>query len=127
MAETKLIFNEETLDQESGIYKLYIRLYEGMRTANECTPPDYTTNPPLTEDGEIDIAAMNEGLSAYSTILMKNSAYLYASSIIGVVGEGGGGSGGAGERGLRYRRWHRRHSTEPMRLHRRSSCRRFRP
>lgn len=96
MAETKLIFNEETLDQESGIYKLYIRLYEGMRTANECTPPDYTTNPPLTEDGEIDIAAMNEGLSAYSTILMKNSAYLYASSIIGVVGEGGGGSGGAG-------------------------------
>lgn len=90
MAEAQLNFNEETLDKESGLYNLYSRLYEGMRAANDCTPPDFTTNPPVNENGEIDSSAIAASLLEYSTILMKNSAYLYASSIITVVGENSG-------------------------------------
>lgn len=92
MAEAQLNFNEEALDKESGLYNLYSRLYEGMKAANDCTPPDFTANPPLTEDGEIDLTAISEALQEYSTILMKNSAYLYASAIVGVVGESAGGA-----------------------------------
>lgn len=92
MAEVQLTFNEESLDRESGLYILYSRLYEGMRAANDSTPPDFVENPPLKEDGEIDTEAIAAALQEYTTILMKNSAYLYASSIIEVSGESAGGA-----------------------------------
>lgn len=96
MASAQLNFNESTLDHSSVLYDLYSRLYNGMVAANQVDAPDYTTNPPLTEDGEIDQDAIASGLSSYSTILMKNSAYLYANAIISALSSGGGGSGGLG-------------------------------
>lgn len=94
MAEAKLNFDESALDKTTGLYDLYSRFYEGMRTANLCDGPDYVTNPPLTESGEIDTAAIEEGLANHSTILMKNSAYMMANAIMSSVS--GGGSGGDG-------------------------------
>ena len=82
MAEAKLNFDESALDKTTGLYDLYSRFYEGMRTANLCDGPDYVTNPPLTESGEIDTAAIEKGLANHSTILMKNSAYMMANAIM---------------------------------------------
>lgn len=96
MAEASLNFNEEGLDTSSGLYDLYSRLYNGMVAASAVTPPDVTTNPPLTTDGEIDVASINTTLANYSTILMKNSAYLFASSIVATLNGGGSGEGGGG-------------------------------
>lgn len=97
MAEAKLNFDEEALDKSTGLYDLYSRFYEGMRTANLSDAPDYVTNPPLTSDGEIDTNAIKEGLEAHSTILMKNSAYMMANAIMSSVSGGGsGGSAGIG-------------------------------
>lgn len=97
MAEAKLNFDEAALDKSTGLYDLYSRFYEGMRTANLCDGPDYVSNPPLTESGEIDAAAIAEGLANHSTILMKNSAYMMANAIMSSVSGGGsGGSAGVG-------------------------------
>lgn len=91
MAEAKLNFNEEELDKESGLYDLYSRFYEGMHEASQVEAPDYYTEPPLDEDGEIDQAAIKTGLDNYSDILMKNSAYMMANAIMSSIGGGGGG------------------------------------
>ena len=95
MAEAKLNFDENALDKTSGVYDLYSRLYEGMRTASLVDAPSFD-NPPLTPEGEIDSAAISSTLAGYSEILMKNSAYLFANSIITVVGDGGGSGPGVG-------------------------------
>lgn len=92
MAAAQLNFNEGQLDTTSPLYELYSRLYNGMVAANQVEAPNYLANPPLTDEGEIDQAAINAGLNNYSTILMKNSAYLYATAILAVVGEGGSGA-----------------------------------
>nr|DAP53483.1 MAG TPA: hypothetical protein [Caudoviricetes sp.] len=92
MAEAKLNFIEEDLDKESSLYILYKRLYQGMVSANEVDSPDFS-DPPLTEDGEIDTEAINETMKEYATILMKNSAYMWSDSIVSVLGEGIGGGG----------------------------------
>lgn len=97
MAEAKLNFNEETLDKKSSLYDLYSRFFQGMTEANKVDAPDYTTNPPLNEDGSINNEKIAEGLAEYSQILMKNSAYMMANAIISTVSSGGsGGSGGGG-------------------------------
>jgi hypothetical protein len=97
MAEAQLNFDEDSLDQSTGLYDLYSRFYEGMRTANLVDAPDYATNPPTTGNGEIDTAAIAQGLAEYSTILMKNSAYMMANAIMTVVSGGGeGGTSGIG-------------------------------
>ena len=95
MAEAKLNFDEDTLDKESGVYALYSRLYEGMRNANSVDAPSFTNDPPLDEQGNIDNAAIAKLVEEYSDILMKNSAYLFANSIITVVGSSGSGGGSA--------------------------------
>lgn len=101
MAEAKLNFNEEGLNKKSTLYDLYSRFYQGMMDANKVDAPDYSINPPLREDGSIDDAKIAEGLSQYSTILMKNSAYMMANAIISTVKSSGtGGSGG--EAGIGY-------------------------
>ena len=88
MTEAHLNFDEEVLKKDPKVYNLYTRLYEGMEQANQVTPPDFSTNPPLTPSGEIDVVAINTRIADYTTILMKNSAYLYASSIVASAGEG---------------------------------------
>ena len=118
MAEAKLNFDEAALDKSTGLYDLYSRFYEGMRTANLCDGPDYVSNPPLTESGEIDAAAIAEGLANHSTILMKNSAYMMANAIMSSVS--GGGSGAGRERNVAHNQ-HRilgiqRNVTEPSDL-----------
>ena len=95
MAEPTLNFDELTLEQSAGVYDLYSRLYEGMRAANQVTPPDYITNPPLTAEGEVDIDAIQKGLADFSEIQMKNAAYMMASAVVSSVGSGGGGGGGS--------------------------------
>ncbi|MBO6252447.1 MAG: hypothetical protein J6O49_02165, partial [Bacteroidaceae bacterium] len=92
MAAAQLNFDEATLDRTSGLYDLYSRFYQGMRTANQVDAPDYTTNPPLTPQGAVDEAEIATQLAAYSDILMKNSAYMMANAIMSTVS--GGGSGG---------------------------------
>lgn len=97
MAEAKLNFDESLLDKSSGIYDLYSRLYEGMRVANTVDSPISPDNPPLDSEGQIDVDAINTKLSEYSEILMKNSAYLFANSIMSVIGpSSGGGDAGVG-------------------------------
>ena len=97
MAEPKLNFNEEALDKSSGVYELYDRLYKGMLNANTVDAPTFTDNPPMTENGEVDDEAIATALQGYSEILMKNSAYLFANSIMSVIGSSsGGGSAGIG-------------------------------
>ncbi|NDV63943.1 hypothetical protein [Bacteroides sp. 224] len=97
MAEATLIFDENSLDKKTSLYELYSRLFEGMRTANTVDAPDFTDNPPLTPAGEIDIDAIDKKMAEYSSILIKNSAYMMANSIVSTLnGNGNGGSAGVG-------------------------------
>lgn len=98
MAAAQLNFDPSQLDPTSVLYDLYTRLYNGMVAANQVDAPDFTVNPPTDEDGEIDQAAISSQLASYSTILMQNSAYLLANSIIAAISASGsgGGSGGGG-------------------------------
>lgn len=93
MAAAALIFNEAELDQTTSLYDLYSRFYQGMRTANMVDAPDFTTNTPTLPNGDVDTATINQQIANYSDILMKNSAYMMANSIISTVSGGGGGSG----------------------------------
>lgn len=88
MAAASLNFNEATLDKTSALYNLYIKLYSGMNAANQVDAPDYVTSPPLKADGSVDTDAINKSVSEYTTILMKNSAYMMADSIVGTIGDG---------------------------------------
>ena len=90
MAEAKLNFNESELDKSSALYNLYSRLYDGMCSANRVDAPDYSTNPPLDVNGQIDTDAIAKGLSEHADILMKNSAYMMSSAIVASVSPGGG-------------------------------------
>lgn len=85
MAEAILIFEEDKLDKTTSLYELYSRFYEGMNAANMVDAPDFST-PPLTELGEIDMTAINKKIAEYSTILVKNSSYMMANSIMTTVG-----------------------------------------
>lgn len=97
MAAAQLNFDEAALDKTSGLYDLYSRFYQGMRTANQVDAPDYTTDPPLTSQGAVDEAEIAIQLAAYSDILMKNSAYMMANAIMSTVsGDGSGGTAGVG-------------------------------
>ncbi len=108
MADAQLNFNEAELDKKSDLYHLYDKLYQGMVKANEIVPPAFPSsedmlvldsdgNPVFDSNGEpvfdqdkkseVDTVASN-----YSTILMKNSAYLFANSILSVMSGGGGSS-----------------------------------
>lgn len=93
MAAAALIFNEAELDQTTSLYDLYSRFYQGMRTANTVDTPDFTVNTPTLANGEVDAATINQQIANYTDILMKNSAYMMANSIISTVSGSGGGSG----------------------------------
>lgn len=109
MAEAQLNFVEADLDKTSDLFHLYDKLYQGMVKANGVDAPPFPSadevvvkdsdgnvtfdsngNPVMdsTKTAEIDRLA-----SEYSEIMMKNSAYLFANSILSVVN--GGSSGGS--------------------------------
>lgn len=100
MAQPQLNPDLANLDPTSDLYNLYSRFYNGMKEANQYEGPDYVTSPPLTPAGEIDVDAISTGMAEYSDILMKNSAYMLANSVMSVFEGGGGGSGSPG--GGRY-------------------------
>lgn len=78
MASAKLNFDETKLNKKSSLYIYYDKLYRGMEAASTIEPPDYTTSPPLTSTGAVDVELISERTKEYSKILMKNSAYLFA-------------------------------------------------
>ncbi len=88
MAEASLNFNEDSLDQSSGLYDLYQRFYNGMRAANEVDAPNFTVDPPLTDSGQIDSDAILAAAAEYSAIQMKNSAYMMANAIMSMMSGG---------------------------------------
>lgn len=112
MADAQLNFNEEELDKKSDLFHLYDKLYQGMIKANEVAPPAFPSsedllvldsegNPVFDSNGEPVLdqekkAEVDKVASGYSTVLMKNSAYLFANSILSVL-SGGGGSGEGSE------------------------------
>lgn len=98
------------LDTSSTLYELYTRFYDGMTDANNNDTPDFVASPiyemnedgsyKLDEDGAliVDTVAMDEKMKEYSTILVKNSAYMMANAIVSTIfsGGSGGSSGGLG-------------------------------
>lgn len=108
MAEARLDFNEESLDKSGDLYLLYDRLYQGMVKANDVEAPAFPQSvdfivldgnglPSFDADGNpiIDTAKIEatERMAVdYSTILMKNSAYMFANSILSVMSGGGSGA-----------------------------------
>ena len=102
----------DKLDESSILYDLYTRLYDGMSAANKVDAPACVTMPPceknedgtdkIDEDGAlvIDQEAIAEGLQTYTTILMKNSAYVFANAIIATIAPNGGSGGGVSGTGF---------------------------
>lgn len=102
----------DKLDESSILYDLYTRLYDGMSAANKVDAPACVTMPPceknedgtdkIDEDGAlvIDQETIAEGLQTYTTILMKNSAYMFANAIIATIAPNGGSGGGVSGTGF---------------------------
>ena len=114
MAEAKLNFDEAAFDKTSDTYHLYDRLYQGMQKANEVDAPtlpsaddlivkDSNGNATFDNDGNpvldsAKAAQIAQVSAAYSDIMMKNAAYLFANSIMSVLN--GAGSGGSSTNGF---------------------------
>lgn len=100
------------LDTTSTLYDLYTRLYDGMTSANNVDAPDFVIDPiykknedgsyELDEDGAkiVDTDAMAKQMAEYSTILVKNSAYMMANAIVSTIDPDGGSSGGTAGTGF---------------------------
>lgn len=89
------------IKEGSNLDILYNRLLAGFLSAQEETLPDYTSAEyviqTVDEDGVFvytaDEGKINASIAEYKQIMMKNSAYLLASSMVGTdSGTGGGGS-----------------------------------
>lgn len=105
MAQATLNPAIEGLKPSSILYDLYTRFYDGLFTASQVDTPDFVTNPiykknadgSYAEDADgayiVDTDAMATSMQEYSTILTKNSAYMFANSIVSSVVPGGGESG----------------------------------
>ncbi len=93
MAQATLNPAIEGLNTSSALYNLYTKFYDGMTQANSVDAPSFVTDPiykknedgtdALDEDGAriVDVEAMAKQMTEYSTILMKNSAYMLANAI----------------------------------------------
>lgn len=78
-------FNEAELESQiPSLYAKYINLYNGMTSANKVSAPDAAL---MLEDG-LATEQIGEVLSEYTDILIKNSAYLFASTFESIGGEG---------------------------------------
>lgn len=116
MAEAQLNFDEAALDKSGNLFVLYDRLYQGMQKANVVDAPTYpSADDLLIRDSEGNISFDTDGnpelnstkiaevktiSSRYSDILMKNSAYLFANSIVSILEPGSGGGGDSGVTGF---------------------------
>lgn len=116
MAEATLNFDEATLDTTSDVFHLYDRLYQGMVKANEVDPPAFPSSDDLLvkdssgkvvfdSDGNpvfdsVKTALVEQMSAAYSDILMKNSAYLFANAIMSVMSGSTGNGGGPSATGF---------------------------
>ena len=117
MSEAKLNPAIAELDPASDLYALYDKLYNGLNSASTVDPPavpedvlmrdsqqhikyDPVTGEPMLDSAKL--AAITQSWKDYNEILMRNSAYMYASSIMSVLGGGGGGGGGGGAVGYRH-------------------------
>lgn len=111
MAQATLNPAIEGLDNTSMLYDLYTRFYDGMTEANSTDTPEFISDPiyKKNEDGSdmldgdnakiVDTEAMTKKMAEYSSILMKNSAYMMANAIVSTLDPDGGtsaGSSGAG-------------------------------
>jgi hypothetical protein len=106
------VLNEEIgkIEAGSNLDKLYNRLLSGFLKAQDDTLPDYTSDEYVTqevnEDGYLVYVADEEKIKAsieeQKLIAMKNSAYLFATSMLGTDAGGGsgGGSGSGGSGGM---------------------------
>lgn len=104
------VLNEEIgkIEAGSNLDKLYNNLLSGFLKAQDDTLPDYTSAEYVTEkvgeDGIIayvaDEVKIKASVEDQKLIAMKNSAYLFASSVCGSNGgeESGSGGEGSGER-----------------------------
>lgn len=94
----ELDFNEEELKNDHQLYPIYLQYYNGLVKASQVTPPDFTVSPPTITlpSGEvvIDTDTIAKELGNYSTILLKNSAYLMANTMQAAVDSGGSGGSG---------------------------------
>lgn len=105
MAKAKLNFDESALNHSSNLYCLYDKLYRGLASANETEAPDFPSAEDLLildKDGNAIFDAdgipildtskqlqTEQMVSQYSTVLMKNSAYMFADAISSVLNGGG--------------------------------------
>lgn len=83
----------ENLDPDSSIGRLYGRIYDMMRGANNIETTDYT-QPPYTVDGIPDAGLINTKIAEESEIMMKNAAFDWA-TLLSSSGVGGGGGSSA--------------------------------
>lgn len=95
------------LDPSSTLYDLYTRFYDGMTQANGTDTPEFVIDPiykknedgtyKLDENGAkiVDTEAMTEKATEYSTVLLKNSAYMLANAIVSTIAPGQSGGGTA--------------------------------
>lgn len=108
MAQATLNPAIEGLDKTSALYDLYTRFYDGITSANSTDAPEFVTDPiykknadgtdVLDDDGAkmVDTDAMAQQMAEYSTILVKNSAYMMANAIMSTIDPNGGSGGTAG-------------------------------
>ncbi len=110
MAQAQLNFDEAALDHSSDLYQLYDRLLQGMKKANEVDAPPFPSandmlvvdengNATFDSNGEpiFDVtkkADIEKTAADYAELMLKNSAYLFANSILSVLS--GGSSSGDG-------------------------------
>nr|DAD84246.1 MAG TPA: hypothetical protein [virus sp. ct0sl4] len=80
------------LDPESSLGKLYGRIFDMMRGANNVETTDYT-QPPYTVDGIPDTGLISAKVAEESEVMMKNAAFDWA-NLLSTSGIGGGGSAG---------------------------------
>ena len=106
MTEIQLHPDIENLEtNDPGKFAVYQTLLQGMKEANDTTPPDYSQPPYSIDTGKtwvdpdgnvIPLLEPNEGaiaakMAEISEIQMQNSAYLFARVIGTTSGTGGGG------------------------------------
>ncbi len=96
MATLTLNDGISTMQPDSKLAELYGKLYQMMHDANQVELPDYSQDPPLDAEGNIDQNAIRIKILADSEIMIKNAAYGWANAIVTTTGGGSGDTPGEG-------------------------------
>lgn len=79
MAGTELNFNKDNLQTRyPGRYRVYKKLLEGMKSANDIEPVDYDTPEFKLPDGTPDVDKIQKHMALEAEKQMENSAYLFS-------------------------------------------------